>query len=150
MSALISPNYLRPERQVFREEKLPQKKKCPSHRIGSGVHSMHLISLVMLSLITGLRWFLPGLSTVQTFLCSLSMPYHLEVSHSSSSHSRGGKVIGIDSNYLIKKICPFHHIYLFNYPSILLWTRGYLFCFLGYNAALILFMYLLKLFSFDH
>lgn len=69
-----------------------------------------------------------------------------------SSHFRGGKEIGIinNSNCPIKKICPFPHIYLFVYSSILLWTRGYLFCFLGYNAALILFMYLLKLFQFDH
>lgn len=114
MSALIIPKCLRPERGVFMEEKLPQKRSALLIKSDQGrIHYLHLIHLVMLTSITGLRWFLPGLGTVKTFSCSLSIPYHLEVSHSSSSHSRGGKVIGINSNCLIKKICPFPHIYLF-------------------------------------
>lgn len=38
-------------------------------------------------------------------------------------------------------------MYLFNYSSVLLWTRRSLFCFLDYNSVLTLFMYLLKLFQ---
>lgn len=149
MSALIILKCLRPERGVFMEEKLPHKKEVPfsSNQIKGALYAPDISGDVILH-----HW-VKVVSTRSQHCEDLFMfPFHALslVSHSSSSHSRGGKVIGTNSNCPIKKICPFPHIYLFVYSSILLWNHGYLLCFLNYNAALILFMYLLKLFQFDH